>query len=75
VLLDLRQQRSTPQNHENHETAIHDFAMRRFHPLIKINTVPADGLPVQQTAGCGQTTQEKHDDMGKTDSMRYALWL
>jgi hypothetical protein len=46
VLLDLRQQRSTPQNHENHETAIHNFAMRHFHPLIRINTVPADGLPV-----------------------------
>jgi hypothetical protein len=64
-----------PQTHENHEPAIHDFAMRRTNPLRKINTVPADGLPVQQTAASGLTTQEKHDDMGKTDSLRYAFWL
>jgi hypothetical protein len=45
-LPDHRQRSPTPQNHENHETAIHNFAMRHFHPLIRINTVPADGLPV-----------------------------
>jgi coenzyme PQQ precursor peptide PqqA len=44
--------------HENHEPAIHDFAMRHLNPLSRINTVPADGLPVQQTAASGLTTQE-----------------
>jgi coenzyme PQQ precursor peptide PqqA len=48
------------QIHENHEYAIQDFAMRHVHPLSKINTVPADSLPVQQSATCGLTKQEKH---------------
>jgi hypothetical protein len=66
-LLDLRPRRPTPKTHENHEPPIHDFAMRHFHPLRRINTVPADGLPVQQAAASELTSQEKHDDMGKTD--------
>jgi pyrroloquinoline quinone biosynthesis protein A len=32
--------------HENHERAIHDFAMLRSRPWTTIRHVPADSLPV-----------------------------
>jgi hypothetical protein len=56
------------QIHENHECAIHDFAMLLCVSLFKIKTVSADRLSAHLAAACGTTPQEKRNEMGKTSS-------
>jgi hypothetical protein len=50
--------------HENHERAIHEFAMPVGACLVRIKLVPTDRLPVQAST----TPQEKHHEMGKASS-------
>jgi hypothetical protein len=67
--------RPAHQIHENHECAIHDFAMPVCASLFRIKTVTADRLPAHSAATCGTTPQEIRHDMGNTGSKRYAFWL
>jgi hypothetical protein len=70
-----RARRWRRQIHENHECAIHDFAMHLCAALFKIRLVSAGRLSAHLAAARGTTPQETPHEMGKTSSQRYAFWL